>query len=150
MEYRIVDVNAEHISQIAGLEEQCFSSSWTEEQLRSQLKDDRHEFIAAVRGDGTVLAYVGMMYILDEGYISNVAVSPEYRRQGIADRVIESLVDICCSLKLSFVTLEVRAGNKAAISLYSKQGFLPVGRRKNYYDLPKEDAILMTKYLNRG
>ena len=150
MKYKICDVLPEHISQIAEIEKLCFSCPWTELQLSSQLKDDRHEFIAALTEDGIVLGYVGMMYILDEGYISNVAVHPEHRRQGIADSVIERLCEICTALELSFVTLEVRAGNEAAIELYSKHGFSPVGRRKNYYDLPKEDAILMTKYLNRG
>jgi len=150
MKYNIIDVSHDFITQIAELEKQCFSCPWTEEQLKTQLKDDRHEFIMALSDRGEVLAYVGMMYILDEGYISNVAVSPKYRRRGIADSVIASLLARCEALQLSFVTLEVRAGNTAAISLYSKHGFSPVGRRKNYYDLPKEDAILMTKFWNRG
>ena len=150
MKYRIKNVELFDIDQIEGLEKQCFSSPWTAEQLKSQLKDDRHEFIAAVSDNGEILGYVGMMYVLDEGYISNVAVSPEFRRQGIADKIISELCGICDNLKLSFVTLEVRASNEAASGLYSKHGFSPVGRRKNYYDLPKEDAILMTKFLNRG
>ena len=150
MEIYISDVRACDIPRIAEIEQQCFSMPWTEEQLKTQLKDSRHEFIAAYSENGDILGYVGMMYILDEGYISNVAVAPQYRRKGVADRIIDSLCDICDKLELSFVTLEVRAGNEAAISLYSKHGFTPVGRRKNYYDLPKEDAILMTKFLNRG
>ena len=119
---------------------------WTWEQLKSQLKDSQHEFICALDGE-TVTGYVGMMYVLDEGYISNVAVSPAYRRQGIADVLIDELVNRCIGLKLAFVTLEVRESNAPAISLYTKHGFSPVGRRKNYYELPREDAILMTKYL---
>ena len=150
MNYTIVDVTEDYLEAIAELEKMCFSYPWTPEQLRTQLKDDRHEFIMALDEWGEVLAYVGMMYILDEGYIANVAVSPKYRRQGIADKVIENLLAKGEALKLSFITLEVRAGNEAAISLYQKHGFVPVGRRKNYYDLPKEDAILMTKFWNRG
>ena len=149
MEYTVVDVSQEHIPQIEKLEGQCFSSPWTAEQLKSQIKNEQHEFIAAIAGD-KVLGYVGMMYILDEGYISNVAVSPEYRRLGVGDALIEHLMELAEKLKLSFVTLEVRASNAAAIALYTKHGFSPVGRRKNYYDFPKEDAILMTKFLNRG
>ena len=110
----------------------------------SQLPDDRHIFIAAADGD-EVLGYVGMMHVVDEGYISNVAVAPEHRRHGIADALILELLRRCTALGLSFVTLEVRAGNAPAIALYEKHGFSPVGRRKNYYDFPKEDAILMTK-----
>ena len=148
MEYTICDAAAAHIPQIEHLERQCFSLPWTAEQLKDQLKDNQHEFIAAFAPDGTVLGYVGMMYVLDEGYISNVAVSPEYRRQGIADALIDRLCIICRGLELSFVTLEVRAGNMPAIALYEKHGFHRVGLRKNYYERPKEDALLMTKYLN--
>lgn len=146
MEYSICDVTAAHIPQIEQLEQQCFSMPWTAEQLKSQLKDAQHEFIAAVTGDGTILGYVGMMVVLDEGYISNVAVSPEHRRQGIGDALIDRLCAICEALGLSFVTLEVRAGNVPAIALYEKHGFHRVGLRKNYYERPKEDALLMTKF----
>ena len=148
-DYRIVNAAEELLPQIEQLERLCFSMPWTLEMLHSQLPDERHEFLAAER-DGEVLGYVGMMYVLDEGYIANVAVSPEHRRKGIADKIINNLCLICDELELSFVTLEVRATNTAAISLYAKHGFEQVGRRKNYYDLPKEDAILMTKFLNRG
>lgn len=146
----IRDAQTKDLCAIEEIEEKCFSMPWTAAQLSTQLKDDRHEFIVAADKNDQVLGYVGMMYILDEGYISNVAVSPEYRRQGIADGIISGLCRICDELNLSFVTLEVRASNEAAISLYQKHGFEPVGRRKNYYELPKEDAILMTKFLNRG
>ena len=146
MAYTVCDVTAAHIPQIEVLEQQCSSTPWTAELLRRQMKDAQHEFIAALSPEGTVLGYVGMMYVLDEGYISNVAVSPEHRRQGIADTLIESLCAICEALKLSFVTLEVRAGNVPAIALYEKHGFHRVGLRKNYYERPKEDALLMTKF----
>jgi len=149
MEYKIIDALPELVEQIEGLEKICFSSPWTAEQIKSQLKDKQHEFIAAV-SEGRLLGYVGMMYVLDEGYIANVAVAPEYRRLGLADALIERLMQISQRLELSFVTLEVRESNIPAIELYGKHGFSPVGKRKNYYDLPKEDAILMTKYLNRG
>lgn len=146
MAYTVCDVTTAHIPQIEALEQQCFSMPWTAEQLQSQMKDSRHEFIAAVSPEGSVLGYVGMMYVLDEGYISNVAVSPEHRRQGIADSLIDRLCAICETLRLSFVTLEVRAGNLPAIALYEKHGFHRVGLRKNYYERPKEDALLMTKF----
>ncbi len=146
MEYTVCDVTAAHIPQIEALERQCFSMPWTAELLQSQMKGSQHEFIAAVSPEGNVLGYVGMMYVLDEGYISNVAVSPEHRRQGIADKLIDRLCKICEGLSLSFVTLEVRAGNAPAIALYEKHGFRRVGLRKNYYERPKEDALLMTKF----
>ncbi|MBQ7896448.1 MAG: ribosomal protein S18-alanine N-acetyltransferase [Oscillospiraceae bacterium] len=146
MQYKIVNAEKRHIQQLEQLEKQCFSSPWTAQMLETQLPDDKHVFIVA-ESDGMVLGYVGMMYVLDEGYISNVAVGPEYRRKGIADALIKELVLRCELLDLSFVTLEVRQSNDAARALYSKHGFSDVGIRKNYYDFPKENAILMTKFM---
>ena len=146
MEYRIIDTTEAQLEQIEAIEQLCFSCPWTLEQLRSQLSDDRHVFLAAVAENGAVLGYVGMMFVLDEGYISNVAVAPARRRQGVADALISALMMRAEELGLAFVTLEVRAGNEPAKALYAKHGFVPVGRRKNYYDLPKEDAILMTRF----
>ena len=146
MDYRIIDTTQTQLEQIEKIEQQCFSCPWTLDQLRSQLSDDRHVFLAAVAESGTVLGYVGMMFVLDEGYISNVAVAPDFRRQGVADALIAALMRRAEERRLAFVTLEVRAGNEPAKALYSKHGFVPVGRRKNYYHLPKEDAILMTRF----
>lgn len=145
-EFVIVDGSETQLDELEELENLCFSMPWTKEQLLTQLPDERHVFITAVH-KGKTVGYVGMMYVLDEGYISNVAVSPDYRRKGIGDRLIESLLGRADELELSFVTLEVRVSNAAAIALYEKHGFVKVGQRKNYYDLPKEDAILMSKFL---
>ena len=146
MEYAIRDVGPDDIPQIVEVEKRCFSLPWTAEQLAAQIKDTQHEFIAAISPDSTVLGYVGMMYVLDEGYISNVATDLPWRRQGIADALIGRLCAICEGLRLSFVSLEVRAGNAPAVALYEKHGFAPVGLRKNYYERPREDAVIMTKY----
>ena len=146
MDYRIVDATKQHVPALENLEKLCFSSPWTAQMLETQLPDDKHEFIVAEM-DGELLGYVGMMYILDEGYISNVAVSPQYRRRGVADALIAELIERAKKLELSFVTLEVRQSNTPARTLYRKHGFKDVGLRKNYYDLPKEDAILMTKFM---
>lgn len=137
------------LPQLEELEKQCFSLPWTEEQLRSQLPDGNHCFLTAVE-DGKVLGYVGMIHVLDEGYISNVAVAPAARRQGIADRLIAELLRRAETLALAFVTLEVRSGNAPAIALYEKHGFRTVGLRRGYYEAPKEDALLMTKRLDEA
>lgn len=147
MAYRIVDARPEHLDALEKLEQSCFSLPWTPEQLESQLPDEQHEFLAAEAEDGEVLGYVSMMTVLDEGYISNVAVSPAHRRQGIAHALIRELLQRSEKRELAFVTLEVREHNEPAIALYQKHGFVPVGLRKNYYDLPKENALLMTTYL---
>ena len=145
MDWRITDAEEWMLPQLEELEKLCFSLPWTIEQLRSQLPDEHHIFLTALEGEH-LLGYVGMMYVLDEGYISNVAVAPEARRKGIGDALIEELMRRAELLGLAFVTLEVRQSNAPAASLYEKHGFTAVGKRKNYYDLPREDAVLMTYY----
>ena len=147
MKVRIVNASPRHLPELEALEKRCFSLPWTEEMLMGQLPDDNHEFLAAESESGELLGYVGMMTVLDEGYISNVAVAPEQRRQGIADALIAALLERATLRDLSFVTLEVREHNGPAIALYAKHGFAPVGLRKNYYEAPVENAILMTKFL---
>ena len=146
MPVQIVDAREELIPQIQKIEQQSFSTPWTEPMLRLQLDPNSHLFLTA-EAEGKVVGYVGLMYVLDEGYISNVAVSPACRRQGIADALIEELIRRAGMRELAFVTLEVRAGNGPAKALYEKHGFVPVGMRKNYYTSPVEDAVLMTKFL---
>ncbi len=146
MDFCVADAAIAHIEAIEELEKQCFSQPWTREQLISQLPDERHEFLVALC-EGQPVGYVGMMCVLDEGYIANVAVSPDWRRQGIGDALIAELLRRAVSRELAFVTLEVRAGNEAAKALYAKHGFVPVGLRKKYYASPTEDAVLMTKFL---
>lgn len=146
MDFAIVNAEPRHIERLEAIERECFSTPWTREQLAGQLPDDKHVFLVAEVG-GEAVGYVGMMYILDEGYISNVAVSAAFRRHGVADALIAELLHRAAALELSFVTLEVREHNTPAKQLYKKQGFIPVGKRKDYYEQPKEDAVLMTKFL---
>ena len=145
MDYTICDAGAAHLLQLEALERACFSAPWTRAQLASQLPDDRHVFLIAAAGE-TVLGYANFLHVLDEGDIGNVAVAPEYRRRGIADALIAALTARCEALSLAFVTLEVRRGNAPAIALYEKHGFVHVGERRDYYELPREDALLMTKF----
>ncbi len=144
MEYQLVPMDRSHLAAVAALERLCFTTPWNEAMLEEELYNDTASFIVAQRDDGEVLGYAGLHVILDEGYIDNVAVRPEYRRQGVADR----LLDVFCRFgqaRLAFLTLEVRPSNTAAVALYEKHGFAEAGRRKNYYENPTEDALLLTK-----
>lgn len=143
MDYTICDAVAAHLPQLAALERACFSAPWTLAQLAGQLPDDRHVFLIAAAGE-TVLGYANFLHVLDEGDIGNVAVAPEHRRQGIADALLDALCARAAALDLAFLTLEVRASNAPAIALYRKHGFQTVGQRRNYYQKPDEDALLMT------
>ena len=144
MYYEIVPMDRGHIPQIVDLEQACFSMPWTENMLDDALYDPQASFIVAEDGEGGVLGYAGLHVILDEGYIDNVAVEEAARRHGVAS----ALLDVFCRFaqaNLAFLTLEVRASNYDAIALYGSRGFRSVGRRKNYYEHPREDAIIMTK-----
>jgi len=143
VEIRINDAREELLPQIQQIEQHSFSVPWTEAMLRMQLSPDSHVFLTAEAEDG-VIGYVGMLYVLDEGYISNVAVHPSFRRQGAADALLDALETRARALKLSFLTLEVREHNAPAVALYEKHGYRVVGRRRNYYEKPTEDALLMT------
>ena len=144
----IVDTRPEHLDDILLMEQQCFSVPWTRDQLAAQMSDSMYIFLAAEDESGRAVGYVGLMYVLDEGYISNVAVSPSRRREGIADMLLTELYARAKAEKLSLLTLEVREGNAPAQSLYKKHGYTEVGMRKGYYSLPKEDAVLMTCFLS--
>lgn len=146
MSYVIQDAELNQVSGIHAIEVECFSEPWTEQSIISQLPDDNHVFLVAMDGE-SVIGYIGMMNVLDEGYISNVAVTAAYRRQRIGDALIDELVDRAKKRNLSFVTLEVRESNEPAKALYAKHGFEVVGLRKGYYTKPKENAVLMTVYL---
>lgn len=128
---------------LAALESACFSHPWSEKSLAETLGNGRSLFLLAEQA-GEPLGYLGMEYVLDEGGITNVAVFPAHRRQGIADALLNELLRRAKGLGLATVTLEVRETNAPAIALYQKHDFVPVGRRKNYYTSPTEDAILMT------
>lgn len=143
MNYEIRDAREELLPQIQQIEQQSFSVPWTQQMLRMQLQPDSHVFLTAEAEDG-VVGYVGMMYVLDEGYISNIAVRPDHRRRGVADALLDALEARARALLLSFLTLEVRESNAAAVALYEKHGYRVAGRRKNYYEKPAEDALLMT------
>ena len=143
----IVEQMAEcHIAAIAAIEQDCFHDPWTENGLREELELENNLFLAAVEEDA-VVGYVGCQTVLDEGYITNVAVSPAHRRKGVAARLLTELRIKAEEKGLSFVTLEVRASNEPAIALYRGAGYVEVGVRRNFYTNPKEDALLMTCFL---
>lgn len=150
MHVRIVPMNADHLDEVAELERICFSVPWSRNMLAEELDNLLSAFLVALDDNDKVVGYAGVQIILDEGYITNVAVRPECRRQGIAAKLLQVFLDFAKANKLAFLTLEVRASNYDAIALYGSRGFRSVGRRKNYYEHPKEDAIIMTLEFEHG
>ena len=137
----IVVMQERHLAALAEIERACFHAPWSETMLREEL--GKGIFLVAEQ-DGRTAGYVGCQTVLDEGYITNVAVSPNFRRQGIAKALITELIEQAKAKRLAFVTLEVRESNAAARALYAGAGFQPVGIRKNFYSNPTENAVLMT------
>ena len=142
----IVKMDETHISQIAALEKRCFSDPWSEKSVASELGNDLALWLVAVDGD-TVVGYIGSQTVLDESDMMNVAVHPDHRRKGFAEALIAALSAGLKERGNVCLTLEVRASNTPAITLYHKLGFTQVGRRPNYYRAPKEDALILRKLL---
>ena len=141
---RIETMNAAHVAQIAQLEKICFSDPWSERSIASELDNQLAFWLVATEGE-TVAGYIGSQTVMDETDMMNVAVHPDFRRQGIAEALIHSLVEQLKAMGSHCLTLEVRASNAPAIALYEKLGFSEIGRRKNYYRNPREDALILRK-----
>ena len=144
MNVQIVTMNGDHLDEVAELERVCFPDPWSRNMLKEELENDLAAFLVALDGEGAVAGYAGLQVVLNEGYILNVAVRPDCRRQGVAGQLLQVFLNFARGNRLSFLTLEVRASNYAAIALYGSRGFRGVGRRKNYYEHPREDAVIMT------
>jgi ribosomal-protein-alanine N-acetyltransferase len=144
----IVPMEQRHLDALAELERVCFSTPWTREGLAAELKNPGAVFFVAEL-DGTVVGYAGMNCVLDECYVDNVAVFPQFRRRGVARLLMDRLIAASEQRGASFITLEVRVSNAGAIALYTEAGFREAGRRPGFYSLPKEDALILTKYLKQ-
>ena len=137
----IVRMNESHVSAVAELERQNFSDPWPDIAVRGELTNKLALWLVALE-DGEVVGYVGSQTVLQEADMMNIAVADTHRRRGIAKMLVEELIRQLDAYQL---TLEVRASNAPAISLYEALSFQQVGLRKNYYRKPKEDALILRK-----
>lgn len=142
MEY--IRMNDSHVEAIAMLEERCFSDPWSVNSINSELNNPLSLWLVAV-DDKCITGYVGSQSVLGWADMMNLAVAPEYRRQGVGESLVNELIRQLQDNKVTCLTLEVRASNEPAIALYEKMGFIQVGLRPNYYHNPKEDALIMRK-----
>ena len=143
--FKISKMTALDVPQIALLEQQCFSSPWSEQSLLYTANNESSAYFVAKDGKN-VIGYGGVNVVIDEGYIGNIAVNKEYRHKGVGLSIVNALNDYAVEKNMALITLEVRVSNTPAISLYEKCGFTNVGVRKNFYIWPTEDAIIMTKW----
>ena len=142
---KIVPLCEADAKELSELDKKCFSVPWSEKSFF----DESHNKLAVyfvAKEDGVIIGYAGYWNVAGEGCITNIAVIPEKRRMGIGKKLIEEMIKSAKELDLSLLTLEVRESNTAAISLYKSFGFEELGKRKNYYTNPVEDALIMTLY----
>ncbi|MCL2069309.1 MAG: ribosomal protein S18-alanine N-acetyltransferase [Oscillospiraceae bacterium] len=141
----IIPMTQIHLPAAIEIERECFSDPWSPDTLRGDVESPNSLYLAAVDSDcgGKLVGYAGIVRILDEGHIHNVAVTPEYRRMGLGSMLTGELLACARETGLCSVFLEVRQSNKAAIALYGGLGFEVSGRRPRYYQNPAEDALLM-------
>ena len=140
----IEKMNNTHIASVAQLERENFSMPWSENVLTAELRNPLALWLVAVLDD-EVIGYVGAQIVPDEADMMNVAVSSTHRRKGVACGLILELLDQLKEQGVRSLSLEVRASNLAAITLYDGLGFHQVGRRPGYYKMPKEDALILRK-----
>ena len=140
----IEPLRKKHLPDVMPIEQASYPRPWTPAVFQSELelvrRGERH-YLAARRG-GDLVGYGGVMFVVDDAHVTNIAVSPGHRRSGIATRLLAELAWEAISRACHALTLEVRASNTAAQALYREFGFVPAGVRKNYYE-NVEDAIVM-------
>ena len=142
---KIVSMCAEDAKELAELDKEVFSVPWSEKSFLEEFENRLAVYYIA-KEENKIIGYAGFWHVADEGDITNIAVKQEYRRKGIASRLIETIIKEADRRKLLLLTLEVRELNAAAIKLYEKFGFKIIGKRKRYYTNPAEDALIMTLY----
>ena len=145
--YKIIPASLEHVDEIYEIEQESFSDPWSKSSIIYEIEHKFSICLSAVDTNGNVLGYAAMRWVINEGHINNIAVLPSYRGQGIGGILIEGLIKEAKARDMIGLTLEVRAGNAAAISMYEKYGFITEGIRKNYYFSPTEDALIMWKMM---
>lgn len=146
-EYRIEirEMNAEDIDGIFMVENRSFSIPWSRNMFLDEINNPLAVYLVATCEE-KIIAYVGLWIIADEAHITNIAVDPSWRRQQIAASLMQKILEVARGNQLRGLTLEVRAGNAPAISLYKRFGFTVEGRRKAYYSDNQEDALIMWCY----
>ena len=132
------------LPKVCEIEKDNFSLPWSEKSFLESMERDDTIFLTALV-DEEVAGYVGCYCIAGEGEITNVAVKDTYRRMGIGGKLLEELYKEAELLECREFLLEVRESNEAAIGLYTRQGFVKEGIRKNFYEQPVENAVIMWK-----
>ncbi len=143
--YKIELMNSSHVEGVFEVSKLSLKETWNKESIEKELSNKLAKYLVALDG-ANVVGFVGMWSVFDEGDITNIAVHPDYRKQGIGNLLMNNLISLCKKNKINSLTLEVRESNIKAQNLYKKHEFKEEGLRKNFYDNPKENAIIMWRH----
>ena len=143
--YKIELMNSSHIDGLFEVSKLSLKESWNKDSIEKELSNKLAKYLVALDGN-KVVGFVGTWIVFDEGDITNIAVHPDYRKQGIGDLLMNNLISLCKENNINSLTLEVRESNIKAQNLYKKHEFKEEGLRKNFYDNPKENAIIMWRH----
>ena len=144
MKVTLNQMKASNLNDVLNVSSLSLKESWSRESLEKELSNPLAKYMVA-EVNNKVVGFAGLWAICNEGHITNIAVHPNYRGQGIGSKLVESLIENSSSWYINSLTLEVRASNKIAQNLYKKYGFKEEGMRKHYYQDNNEDAIIMWK-----
>ncbi|NPV92572.1 MAG: ribosomal protein S18-alanine N-acetyltransferase [Firmicutes bacterium] len=135
------------LDEVMEIEEVSFPTPWSRSSYETELQQNSLSVYLSARKHGKLVGYAGMWIIIDEGHITNVAIHPGERNQGLGYLLMNELIRVSAAYNVKAITLEVRPSNRSAQALYRRLGFVPNGVRKGYYTDSGEDAIIMWKYL---
>ncbi len=144
MEIKIRRMQKSDVDNVISIEKKAYGDHhWSKESFLNEISNELARYNCAVDNDGNLLGYSGCWQILEEVHITNIAVSPDFRRQKVGETLLKKIIDDCYENKAKYITLEVRVSNIPAINLYEKFGFKSLGVRKGYYQNNNEDALIM-------
>ena len=144
MDIKIQHMQKSDVDSVVEIEARAYGDHhWSKESFLNELSNDLARYYAAFNNDGNLVGYAGCWQILEEVHITNIAVSPDFRRHKVGEALLKRIIDDCYENKAKYITLEVRVSNNAAINLYEKYGFKSLGTRKGYYQNNNEDALIM-------
>jgi len=147
---RIRPLTTSRLDEVLAIERVCFSDPWSREMFRSELEVGGGTYARFAERDGALIGYLCAVLVEDEAHVGNLAVDPVERRSGVAQMLLDDLVEAGRNVGAKRVTLEVRESNQIARNFYYKNDFIDVAIRKNYYRNPVEDAIVMLRSLPEG
>lgn len=136
----------EDVKYIAEIEAKTFSDAWTEKSVRDTF-GQKQAFITVAENEGKVVGYCIIYYVMDEAEIARIAISEDVRRQGVGNGLLYYTCECCREKQIERLLLDVRESNEGAIAFYQKYGFQTDGMRKHFYEMPKENAVLMSMSL---